>query len=172
MRAYRLIRSKRKTVAIEIRPDGALWVRAPKWVPRTLIERELAAREEWIARRLASLPPPKPAPSAQQLAAWRAEAAASLPARVAHYAAIMGVTPAAVKINAAEKRFGSCSSKGNLNFSCRLMAYPAAAIDYVVVHELAHLTHMNHSAAFYACVAAVLPDYKERIALLKQGGSF
>ena len=79
----------------------------------------------------------------------------------------MGVTPANVKINAAQKRFGSCSSKGNLNFSCRLMAYPPEAIDYVVVHELAHLIHMNHSNAFYAVVAAVLPDYKVRAAMLK-----
>ncbi|MBE6758238.1 MAG: M48 family metallopeptidase [Ruminococcaceae bacterium] len=167
MHAYRLIRSKRRTVAIEIRPNGEILVRAPRLVPRAVIERELALREEWIARHLATLPPPRPEPSEEQLAAWRKAAADHLPKRVAHFAAVMGVTPAAVKINAAAKRFGSCSSKGNLNFSCRLMAYPPEAIDYVVVHELAHLTHMNHSAAFYATVAAVLPDYKARAALLK-----
>ncbi len=172
MREYRLIRSKRRTVALEIRPDGALWVRAPRWVPRAWIEREINAREEWIARRIANLPPPRTAPSETELAALRAAAAAYIPARVAHFAAVMGVTPAAVKINAAQKRFGSCSSKGSLNFSCRVMAYPPEAIDYVVVHELAHLTYMNHGAAFYDCVAAVLPDYKQRIALLKNGGSF
>ncbi len=168
MRTYRLIRSRRKTVAIEIRPNGELWVRAPHRVSRAVIDRELALREDWIAAHLASLPPPPPVPSEQQLAAWRKEAVAYLPQRVAYFADIMGVHPTAVKINAAAKRFGSCSSKGNLNFSCRLMAYPPEAIDYVVVHELAHLIHMNHSAAFYAAVAAVLPDYKARAARLKK----
>lgn len=168
MHAYRLIRSRRKTVAIEIRPNGEVWVRAPRWTPRATIERELSLREEWIARHLEHLPPPRPAPSDEQLAVWRKAAADVIPARVAHFAAVMGVTPAAVKINTAAHRFGSCSSKGNLNFSCRLMAYPPAAIDYVVVHELAHLIHMNHSADFYAVVAAVLPDYKARAALLKK----
>ncbi len=167
MREYRLIRSKRRTVAIEIRPDGEVWVRAPRWTPRALIERELARREEWIAQHLQKLPPPRTAPSDEQLALWRKAAAEYIPPRVAHFAAVMGVTPANVKINAAQKRFGSCSSKGNLNFSCRLMAYPPEAIDYVVVHELAHLIHMNHSNAFYAVVAAVLPDYKVRAAMLK-----
>jgi len=170
VRDYRLIRSKRKTVALEIRPDGALWVRAPRWVPRALIEREIVAREEWIARRIAALPPVRPTPSEEELFALREAAQAHIPSRVAHFAAVMGVTPTAVKINAAKKRFGSCSSKGSLNFSCRVMAYPPEAIDYVVVHELAHLIHMNHSAAFYAVVASVLPDYKQRAALLRNRG--
>ena len=168
MREYRLIRSKRRTVAIEIRPNGEIWVRAPRLTPRILIERELALREEWIARHLENLPPPRAVPSEEQLALWRKAAADYIPTRVAHYASIMGVSPTAVKINAAQKRFGSCSSKGSLNFSCRLMSYPPEAIDYVVVHELAHLVHMNHSAAFYAVIAAVLPDYKARAALLRR----
>ena len=168
MREYRLIRSKRKTVALQILPSGELVVRAPQRTSRAFIERILTEREDWIARHMQNLPAPRPVPSEEQLTLWRNAAAEYLPRRVAHFAAVMGVTPAAVKINAAQKRFGSCSSKGNLNFSCRLMAYPPAAIDYVVVHELAHLVHMNHSAAFYAVVAAVLPDYKARAALLKR----
>lgn len=168
MREYRLIRSKRKTVALQISPSGELVVRAPHRTSRAFIERLIAEREDWIARHLEDLPTPRPVPSEEQLARWRKAAAEYLPRRVALYAAVMGVTPAAVKINAAGKRFGSCSSKGNLNFSCRLMAYPPEAIDYVVVHELAHLIHMNHSAAFYATVAAVLPDYKARAAMLKR----
>lgn len=167
MREYRLIRSKRKTVALQILPSGELVVRAPHRTSRACIERLLLEREDWIARHLQKLPSPRTAPSDEQLALWRKAAAEYIPPRVAHFAAVMGVTPANVKINAAQKRFGSCSSKGNLNFSCRLMAYPPEAIDYVVVHELAHLIHMNHSNAFYAVVAAVLPDYKVRAAMLK-----
>ena len=63
--------------------------------------------------------------------------------------------------------FGSCSSKRRISFSFRLMQYPAEAIDYVVVHELAHLRHMNHSPQFYALIEQYMPDYKSRRALLK-----
>ncbi len=168
MREYRLIRSKRKTIALHILPSGELVVRAPLHVSRTTVERVIAERENWITRHLENRPVPRPVPDAAQIAQWRVAAAEYIPPRAAHFAALMGVTPAKIKINAAAKRFGSCSSKGNLNFSCRLMAYPPEAIDYVVVHELAHLIHMNHSAAFYTAVAAVMPDYKARAAMLKR----
>jgi len=88
--------------------------------------------------------------------------------RVAHYKEIMGVSPAAVKINGAKTRWGSCSAKKSLNFSWRLIMADDAAIDYVVVHELAHMFEMNHSERFWAIVAGVLPDYKERRKRLKE----
>lgn len=168
MRPYRLIRSDRRTLALELRPDGELVVRAPRRLSRKLIDQAVAEREAWIAKKLAQMPPPRPAPSDEQLTAWREEAARVIPSRVAHFAAVMGLSPAAVKINAARTRFGSCSSKGSLNFSCRLMAFPPEAIDYVVVHELAHLRHMNHGREFYALVASVLPDYEACRALLRR----
>ena len=82
--------------------------------------------------------------------------------RVTHYAELMKVSPAAVKINGARKRWGSCSAKKSLNFSWRLVMADDEVIDYVVVHELAHINEMNHSARFWAIVAGVLPDYGER----------
>ena len=72
-----------------------------------------------------------------------------------------------MKITSARKRFGSCGPENGLCFAWRLMRYPAAAIDYVVVHELAHIVHKDHSRAFYGLIAQVLPDYRERAALLK-----
>ena len=78
----------------------------------------------------------------------------------------MGLRPAGITITGARTRFGSCSSKRRISFSFRLMQYPPEAIDYVVVHELAHLRHMNHSAQFYALIE-YMPDYKARRALLK-----
>ena len=86
---------------------------------------------------------------------------------VAHYAARMGVCPCGITVTGARTRFGSCSPKNRLCFSWRLMQYPDAAIDYVVVHELAHIVHKNHGAAFYAAIASVLPNYQDRIRLLK-----
>jgi predicted metal-dependent hydrolase len=90
-----------------------------------------------------------------------------LPERVEYFSAIMGVKPTHVSINEAKTRFGSCSEKRRINFSCRVMRYPSEAIDYVVVHELAHLKFLNHSREFWAFVESILPDYKARKGLLK-----
>ena len=86
------------------------------------------------------------------------------------YAASIGCQPVSVKINDARKRWGSCGSKGTLNFSWRLIMAPPDIIDYVVVHELAHIGQLNHSAAFWRRVADVLPDYKIREAWLQENG--
>lgn len=83
------------------------------------------------------------------------------------FAERMAVVPAAVKINGAKTRWGSCSGRKSINFSWRLIMADDGVIDYVVVHELAHLSEMNHSARFWAIVGNVLPDYKERQARLK-----
>ena len=84
------------------------------------------------------------------------------------YAGLMGLRPAGISITGARKRFGSCSAKNRICFSWRLMQYPEAAIDYVVVHELAHIRHKDHSPAFYDCIARILPDWQERRALLRE----
>jgi hypothetical protein len=83
------------------------------------------------------------------------------------YAKRMSVMPAAVKINSAKTRWGSCSSKKSLNFSWMLIMADDDVIDYVVVHELAHMIELNHSARFWALVAGIFPDYKARKARLK-----
>lgn len=80
----------------------------------------------------------------------------------------MGLHPASVTIGSAKTRWGSCSSRRALRFTWRLMDYPPEAIDYVVVHELAHIVHLDHSREFYALVESVLPDYRQRAALLKK----
>ena len=98
---------------------------------------------------------------------YRAAAKYYLPARVEAYAQLMGVDPQSVKINGAKKRWGSCSSKKSINFSWRLIMADDAVIDYVVVHELAHLVQMNHSPKFWQIVENTLPDYRERRARLK-----
>lgn len=82
--------------------------------------------------------------------------------KAVRFAGQMGVTPAAVKINGAKTRWGSCSGKNSINFSWRLAMAPPAVIDYVVVHELAHIREHNHSDRFWAVVAEVLPDYQAR----------
>jgi len=88
--------------------------------------------------------------------------------RAAFFASQMGVVPTAVKINSAAKRWGSCSSRKSINFSWRLIMADDAIIDYVVVHELAHIKEMNHSARFWAVVENVLPNYQEHRRRLKE----
>jgi len=82
--------------------------------------------------------------------------------RVIELSKQMGVTPTAVKINSAKSRWGSCSAKKRLNFSWRLIMADSDVIDYVAVHELAHITEMNHSSRFWSIVEGVLPDFRER----------
>ena len=101
------------------------------------------------------------------MAELKARAKAELPPKIAAYAAILGVRPTGFKVTSAKKRFGSCSGKNSLCFSWRLMQYPEEAIDYVVVHELCHILHHDHSRAFYAAVSSVMPDYKARQKRLK-----
>ena len=105
----------------------------------------------------------------QALEKWlRQQALAVLQERTAHYAELMGVVYQSVKLSSAAKRWGSCSIKGNLNFSWRLVFYPLAVLDYVVVHELAHRKYMNHSKEFWAEVKKHCPEYKERKNVLKK----
>lgn len=167
---YTIIRSKRKSLALQIKPDGALTVRAPLFVTDEQIAYFVQSHAAWIdkhRRRVLDYAAAHPAPTADEIAALRKKAQEVLPPLIAKYAALLGVTPTGVKITSASKRFGSCSGKNALCFSYRLMAYPLAAIEYVVVHELAHIRHHNHSKAFYQTIAAILPDYREREKLLK-----
>lgn len=91
-----------------------------------------------------------------------------IPERVAYWADIIGVTYGRISIRQQKTRWGSCSGEGNLNFNCLLMQMPKEIIDYVIVHELCHRKQMNHSKLFWAEVAKILPDYKERRKALKE----
>jgi len=167
---YTLIRSDRKTLALEVSREGVVIVRAPNRARARDIERFLAAHEEWLEKALARQSERRekyPEPTEEEKAELISLAKAVLPGKVAKYAVLMGVEPAGVKITSAEKRFGSCSGKNSLCFSWRLMRYPEAAVDYVVVHELAHIRHKNHGREFYRFIESVLPDYKEREKLLR-----
>lgn len=168
---YTLIRSARKTLAIEVSREGKVIVRAPRRAAKYHIEAFVEQHAGWIAvqqARQRARAEAHPEPTEAERAALIARAKAELPPKVAHYAAIMGLYPTGITITSARTRFGSCSAKNRICFSWRLMQYPEEAIDYVVVHELAHIAHKNHGPDFHACVAAVLPDHKERRALLKR----
>ena len=167
---YTLIRSRRRTMALQITPEGQVVVRAPQRTAQAVIDRFVESHADWIAKHAEKQRQRRenhPLLTEAEITALRQKAREVLPSRVAHYAAMMGVVPTGIKITSAKTRFGSCSGKNSLCFSLYLMAYPDRAIDYVVVHELAHIRQKNHSPAFYAEVAKVMPDYKDRVKLLK-----
>ena len=170
MTDYQLIRSNRRTIALQITRDARVVVRAPLYASETDIRRFVESHRAWIESHLArqrAHAAAYPAPTPEEESALRIRAKAVLPGKVAHWAAVMGVQPTGVKITAARTRFGSCSAENSLCFSLRLMHYPDECVDYVVVHELAHIRHKNHSRAFYQEVARYLPDYAAREAKLR-----
>lgn len=167
---YTLKRSGRKTLSVEITEKAEVIVRAPLRLPQREIDRFLESRLEWInthlesrMRRLKSIPQLSDA----DIAELKERAKVFFPERTAYFSKIMRLYPTGVKITSAKTRFGSCSPSNGICFSWRLLIYPAPAIDYVVVHELAHIAHKNHGKAFYALIGSILPDYKERRQMLK-----
>lgn len=101
---------------------------------------------------------------------YREQARLSIEKKVEDYAGIIGRRPQKVTIKTQKSQWGSCSNRGNLNFNWRLAMAPDSIVDYLVVHELCHLVHLNHSKEYWGLVESVMPDYKERRNWLKQNG--
>lgn len=174
-----VIRSNRKTVAIQVNSDLSVTVRAPRSVSEKDIEEILKKKEAWISKHIEKIKETKERFEAEptekltreKVIALAEEALKIIPARVEYFAKVIGVTYGKITIRNQKTRWGSCSSKGNLNFNCLLMLAPPEVLDYVVVHELCHRKQMNHSKAFWLEVEKVLPDYKEARKWLKEEGS-
>lgn len=173
--ATRLIRARRKTLSIRITQEGNLEIRAPLGMPKGEIEAFLKEKAQWIethrAKVLAEYAQGQEAPLGEEEILTLAEQMRQgLPEKLNRHAASMGVTFGRVTIRCQQTRWGSCSSRGNLNFNCLLMLAPEEVLDYVVVHELAHRKQMNHSALFWQEVERECPDYKKSLRWLKDRG--
>ena len=174
-----VIKSSRRTMSMEVRPDGSILVRAPFRASAEEIGNFVCSHKSWVEKqririrkraaeiRLADQNPLSP----EDIRLLADQALRELPPRIAAYAGQMGVTYGRVTIRNQKTRWGSCSSKGNLNFNCLLMLTPREVQDYVIVHELSHRKEMNHSPKFWAVVEEVLPDYKKRRNWLRENGS-
>ncbi len=167
---FTLIRANRKSIGIRVSDTGEIIVRAPQRTPLSEIEAVLQKHMDWIEKNQ------KRAENRQvwydcldqeQTEQLRQLAKVRLTRKTAHFAAIMGLTYDKITITRAKKRLGSCSTKGSICYSLYLLLYPDAAIDYVVVHELAHLAQPNHSKQFYEVIEQFLPDWEERRSLLQ-----
>ncbi len=166
---YRVVYSKRKTISISI-DKCIVVVKAPLGTDKKNIQSVLIKHSKWIDKHLALQKKKEMLMSnltEQDIKALKKKAKLYFKEKTEYFSNIMGLKYGRITITSAQKRFGSCSSKGNISYSYRLMLYPEAAREYVIVHELAHLKEMNHSRKFYAIVEKVLPDYKNRKRLLK-----
>ena len=166
---YRVVYSKRKSISIHIEECGVV-VKAPLNTDISIIEKMLEKHQTWILKHL-EIQRKKAAMfdglNDDDIKRLKREAKVYFANATERYAKMMGLKYGRITITSAQKRFGSCSSQGNISYSYRLMLYPEVAREYVVVHELAHLKEMNHSKCFYDVVASILPDYKKRKRLLK-----
>lgn len=170
-----VIRSNRKSIGLEIRSESDIRVR----IPIRLSDRELKRfvgehkdwifekvnlTEEWKNRRIDTGAPEWKSLSKKELQ----EIKEKFISRVAYFSEIMKVSVGRITIRNQKTRWGSCSTKGNLNFNYQLYYLPDELLDYVVVHELSHRRHMDHSSAFWAEVGTYCPDYRTLRKNLKQ----
>lgn len=172
---YIVDRSARKTISIQVKPTG-IFIRAPLHMSDAEVQRFIESKANWIHNHLQTvaerhaMTKDLPPYTLDELHALANKALQFIPERVDYYARIIGVDYGNITIRNQRTRWGSCSSKGNLNFNCLLMLLPDEVIDSVVVHELCHRKHMNHSAQFYAEVEKAFPSYKSCHEWLKENG--
>ena len=167
---YKLIRSKRKTLSLEINENCEVIVRAPLRMSEDFIEKFVIEKRDWIEKSLKKMQKRaenRPKYTENDIKMLKKRAKIIRFERLPYWSQVTGFKPAGVKITSAKKRFGSCSPQNSLCFSLYLFDYPLEAIDYVIVHELCHIKEHNHSPRFWSLVEKTLPDYKERQKLLK-----
>lgn len=173
--AFDLIKSDRKSISLEIRPDGKLTVHAPKNMTFTEINRFVEKKQDWIEATLKKYSIGSGEGDIQpftedELKELTAKAKEYIPDRVKFFADKMGITYGKITIRQQKTRWGSCTSDGNLSFNCLLMLMPQGPRDSVIVHELCHRRVMNHSKAFYDEILKVMPDYYENDKWIKKHG--
>lgn len=176
---FTVIKSKRKTYAISIDEEGSVIFRVSLHTSERQIMEIAEEKEHWIITHYLKVIEKKNSRPHSDLSAvqktalekrYKDAARDYIPKRVAYFQTMTGGNYTRITIRDQKTRWGSCSSNGTLSFNWRLMLAPPAILDYVVVHELCHLTHMNHSSAFWATVESVYPDYRTARKWLKEHG--
>ena len=176
MNKVEIIISKRKTLGLEIKPDGSVVARAPMRMKQSEIDKFIDEKSAWIEKHLQKLQTAQAQQGAEKLTYEDIQKLANkavqyIPKRVEYYAPIVGVDYGRITIRNQKTKWGSCSAKGNLNFNCLLMLTPPEVIDSVVVHELCHRKEMNHSKRFYDEVLKAYPEYHKWNKWLKDNGN-
>jgi predicted metal-dependent hydrolase len=167
----KIIRSKRKTLALEILSDASLIIRAPKLMPLFLIKKFIKQKQNWITKKQNLITARNKNIKSIKISQISKEGALKkITERVKYYSSLSGFKYKNIKITSAQKRWGSCSAQNNLNFPQKLALAPDKIIDYVVIHELCHIKEKNHSRNFWKEVYKLMPNYKIHQKWLKENG--
>lgn len=170
MKEIEIIRSDRRSVGIEVGRDARVKVRVPRKMTDEQISEVIEKYSEWIDKKLAQ------AVNRRDIFCDNGErdtlelistAKNYIPERVRYWSGVMELFPSGVKITRAKTRYGSCSPTNSLCFSCYCMRLKKHEIDYIIVHELAHIKEKNHSNRFYSIIEKYLPDYRQTVYGLK-----
>ena len=168
----RVIKSGRRTMELRVDDFGRVTLRVPERAKEGDIRRFFESRREWAERHAEKLKHGDNVGFTDgEIRAMEKKARSMLPVRVAYYAMKTGVTYGRITVRRQVTKWGSCTSRGDLNFNCMLALMPDGVIDSVIVHELCHIKHMDHSKAFYNEVRRVLPDYDAMRKWLSENGS-
>ena len=165
-----LVRSSRRSMCIEVKSAKEVIVRAPMKTSLAVIDKFVRQRSAWIEKaleRATARENKTPHLSPDEMKKMKREALVYFNERIEYFSDLTSLYPKKISVSVAKKRFGSCSADNKIRLSVYLMFYPKEAIDYVVLHELAHIKHKNHKKQFYALIEKYMPDYKERIKLLR-----
>ena len=174
---YVIKKSRRRSMSVHVDSDKKVIVKAPIGTPTYVVEEFLKEKKTWIVNQIAKVENQNVLAqqlgllSKKDLAALKKKAKILIPERVEYYAGLSGISYNKIFIRLQKTRWGSCSADGNLNFNCLLALMPLEILDSVVVHELCHRRHMNHSKEFYAEVLSIFPDYKRCNKWLKENGN-
>lgn len=174
---YIIKKSRRTTISVQITPDQKLLVKAPAYTSIKDVEEFLREKRDWIIKQInrTKVTSQQAAQmgilSDKEIRKLKRDAKKIIPERVEYYAKLSGITYNRIFIRLQKSRWGSCSVEGNLNFNALLALMPLEVLDSVVVHELCHRRHMDHSKAFYDEVLKIFPDYKKWDKWLKQNGA-
>lgn len=170
-----IIKSRRKTIGLEVHTDGQVIVRAPLRISSRELDKFINEHINWIESKIKLMEErsykkiPTGAPSIDSITdeEWLSIKDVFV-GRVKYYCNIMGVNVSRITIRNQKTRWGSCSAKGNVNFNYQLYYMPEELMDYVIVHELSHRRYMNHSSLFWKEVEKYCPEYKRCRQRLKQ----
>ena len=170
---YVVIRTKRRTIALQITKEGKAVVRAPLYAPQSRIDEFVSSKSAWAQRHIDRILSETILPkyTAEEIKGFMRAARAVLPEKTEFFAKKIGVCYGRVSVRAQRTLWGSCTAKGNLNFNCLLVNVPEKVFEYVVIHELCHRKYMNHSQAFWHAVEKFCPEYKIYRKWLKLNGS-
>ena len=172
-----VIKSARKTIAIQIKPDGEVCLRAPLNMSDDDMRGFISEKSDWIRKTLHRFEDIKKESVAvtpftqQEIEELKQKALVYIEPKLKKYAELANVKPAKLTVRNQKTCWGSCSKNGNISINCLVMLMPDEVADYVIVHELCHMKEMNHSKRFWQEVERIIPDYKKRRQWLKENGS-